>query len=52
MLLYSEDRSVEYEGDVTAEIQKIMKGRLKAYFNAELRNTEIVLQDETINPGW
>lgn len=37
VLIYNEDRSVTYQGDITPDVAKIMGDENKAYFKAKLR---------------
>lgn len=53
MLIYSKDKkTIFYEADLTEEVKDLMKGRLKAYFNAKLENKNVILLDEVSTQSW
>jgi len=53
MLVYNESRSLEYEGDTTPEIKKLLDGRPKAYFIGYLNEKkQLVVGKEVVDPGW
>lgn len=39
VLIYNQDRSVEYQTEATPEFSRIMHHKLKAFFFAELKGT-------------
>ncbi|MGQ3685298.1 MAG: hypothetical protein ACUBOA_09905 [Candidatus Loosdrechtia sp.] len=53
MLVYNEDRSINYEADLTEEVKKVLLGRPKAYFEFTLtENKEIRLGKEVAPQNW
>lgn len=52
MLVYNKSRNVMYEDAASPEILKLIRNRPKAYFNAEVVNTKIVLDDEVEQQNW
>lgn len=52
VLVYNEDRSVEYESPATEEIIDMMDGEEKAFFNAKVENQEIVIGDLAPWQDW
>ena len=51
-LVYNEDHSIEYESEASPEIQTLMAGRLKAYFNAEIVGTLLDIREEVEEQDW
>jgi outer membrane protein assembly factor BamD (BamD/ComL family) len=56
MLIYNEDKSVVEEYGMTTQIEKALKGRPKAYFNAhhvqEGKVIELVIGEEVEAQDW
>lgn len=52
VLVYDESRKYRYEAEATKEIEKMMKGRLKAYFAARMNGTQIEILDEVQQQNW
>lgn len=51
-LIYNKDRSVEEMLPVTDDVRKLMKGRYKAFFHAEIVNDKIVIDKEAKWQSW
>lgn len=55
-LIYDRSRRVYYETDKRDEVEplmKVLKGRPKAYFNAELnKEGRVIVKDEAPNQDW
>jgi hypothetical protein len=52
MLAYSENRKIEYLGDLTRKVKQRLNGRLKAYFDADIVNRKIELYNEVPEQDW
>lgn len=52
MLMYDESRSLMVEREIMPEIKKLLKGRPKAYFMVEIKDTILHVSKEVPNPGW
>lgn len=52
VLVYNEDRSFLYEGGINEDMLETMKGRLKAYFEAEVTKTGLEIGDEVPPQDW
>lgn len=52
VFMYNEARDLQFEGDAKSDINKKMKGRLKAFFYGTLENTLIVLGNEAPDQDW
>ena len=52
MLIYNEDRSTFFEGDLTQEVRKAMDGQPKAYFEAKLIDTKVNLIKKVAPQDW
>lgn len=51
-LAYNEERTKMYHGFVTQEVETKMGRRYKAYFDAEVRDEQLVLGDEVDWQKW
>lgn len=52
VLVYTEHRAVMAELPCTDDVETLMAGRSKAYFNARVDNSTLVLMDEVESPRW
>ena len=52
VLIYNKDRSVLWEGDATKELMVMMKGTLKAFFEAKIKNRKIILGRKIPQQEW
>lgn len=52
VLIYNEDRTIEYETDASKEIVDLMRGDLKAFFHASMVETEISLNQRAEWQEW
>ena len=52
MLVYDKSRDYLWEGDITPEVKKFLKGRDKAYFNAKVVNTKFEIHEEVKTQNW
>lgn len=52
MLVYDESRDFFVEREILPEIKKLLRGRPKAYFEIELKDTIMHINKEVSNPGW
>ncbi len=52
MLIYDEKRIWQLECQAPEKIIKILNGRPKAYFNAQLIRGELVLEGEVSTQNW
>lgn len=52
VLAYNEDRSICFDGPLKPEVRKLLRGRLKAYFYARVRNGELDLEEEAEEQSW
>lgn len=52
VLVYNEDRSILYEGGINEDMLETMKGRLKAYFEAEVTKDGLEIGDEVPPQDW
>jgi len=52
MLVYSDNRKIEYLGDLTRKVKQRLNGRLKAYFDADIVNRKIELYNEVPEQDW
>lgn len=46
MLIYNKGRTVEFEGDLTDDVAKLLGERLKAFFHARIDNKGVVHLDK------
>ena len=52
MLIYDKTRKHQYQNDLTEEVKQLLGDRLKAYFNAELKNKNFILGEEVPIQNW
>ena len=53
VLIYNEDRSITYQGDVTPEILDVMDGERKRYFFAVMNDDKTIgLEDPAPEHDW
>lgn len=52
VLIYNEDRTVEYEQEADQAILDIMDGAPKKYFNAHMEKTLLVIDEEVDPQSW
>jgi len=52
VLVYNEDRSIFWEGKMSKEVKEKMNGRTKGYFNAEMIDTKVSINEEVEEQGW
>lgn len=52
VLIYDKERDIMWEGEASEGIINAMKGRDKAFFNAEIINKKIILQSEAKWQNW
>jgi len=52
VLIYNKDRSVEWQGDITPEIERAMGDTNKAFFEAKMRGTVIELMKRVGGRPW
>jgi len=52
MLVYNEDKSILYEGDLTRRVEKLMGDSVKRFFYAKLKGTEVVLDRKAPWQEW
>ena len=52
VLVYNRDRSVQWEGPLLAEVWRLMRGRLKAFFAAEIVDTVVQLDRRVVDEDW
>ena len=48
VLVYNEDRSISWQGDMPKKIKKALGNTLKAYFEGELIKTEISINPDIV----
>lgn len=51
-LIYNEDRTLFQEFPMSHDLQKIMRGKDKAFFNAAFDNGELTINEETKEQSW
>lgn len=52
VLVYTEHRKVYAELPCTDDVEELLAGRPKAFFEARIEGSQIRLLDEVNNPGW
>lgn len=52
MLIYNNQKTVVHKAPLSEEISKLMGSRKKAYFNAEIIDTEIAIKHEVDPQPW
>lgn len=52
VLAYNKSQSIWWEGDLPGEIKKLLGDRPKAYFDAEMRGTKILINEEVEEQDW
>jgi len=52
VLVYNKDKSVMWEGDLTKEVEALMKNETKAYFEAKLEGTKVVIGSRVSEQCW
>jgi hypothetical protein len=53
MLIYNEDRSLFHEDELSKEVEEVLNGRPKAYFEAEINKYgALSILKEVDEPNW
>lgn len=52
MLMYNKGRDIMQESILSAEVEKLLNGRPKAFFEGEVKDGKIVLQQEAQWQTW
>lgn len=53
LLIYDEERNHHAQIEATEDVLKLLNGRPKAYFEAQINKDKmLVIEKEVPNPGW
>lgn len=52
MLIYNEDRTKMYEGEITQDVKNLLGRRPKGYFNAKMVGDKIMIIGEVKAQNW
>jgi hypothetical protein len=52
MLVYDKKRIYSFQDELTSEVKNLLKGRDKAYFEAKIMESRIVILDEVEAQDW
>lgn len=53
MLIYSKDREIMYQDNLTSDIAKLLGTKCKGYFEAELnKENQLIIGEKVKNQNW
>lgn len=52
MLIYNRNRDYSYEGELTKDVEKLLRKRQKAYFKAVIVGTGFEIHEEVKTQNW
>jgi hypothetical protein len=52
MLVYNQSRSISFQNNLTPEISTLLDGRAKAYFDADITDSLLVVNHEVEAQNW